>query len=116
MADDHQRVYAHFATTVMPRLVRPKCPSEWIDQSYMLQLAHGFPPLMAIMLAIAAADLGREELAMERYLFSLRGLQEALADATDAGNEDGFLATTIFLCVFEVSGTLPLVPYFKQNC
>lgn len=69
----------------------------------MLQLAHVFSPLMAIMLAIAAADLGREELAMDRYLFSLRGLQEALADATDAGNEDGFLATTIFLCVFEVS-------------
>ncbi|OOQ84504.1 hypothetical protein PEBR_29788 [Penicillium brasilianum] len=53
------------------------------------------------MLAIAAADLGREELAMDRYLSSLRGLQEALAEVTDAGNEDGFLATTIFLCVFE---------------
>jgi hypothetical protein len=58
---------------------------------------------MAIMLAIAAVDLSREALAMDRYLCSLRGLQEGLADATDAGNEDGFLATTILLCVFEVS-------------
>jgi hypothetical protein len=73
----------------------------------MLQLSHVFQPLMAIMLAIAAADLGREELAMDRYLSSLRGLQEALAEVTDAGNEDGFLATTIFLCVFEVSNRHP---------
>lgn len=69
----------------------------------MLQLPHVFPPLMAIMLAIAALDLGREALAIDRYLDSLRSLQENLAEATDAHNEDGILATTIFLCVFEVS-------------
>jgi hypothetical protein len=69
----------------------------------MLDLAHDFPPLKAIMLAIAAVDLGREALAMDRYLYSLHSLQEHLAGATDAGNEDGILATTILLCVFEVS-------------
>jgi hypothetical protein len=69
----------------------------------MLQLPHVFPPLMAIMLAIGALDLGREALAMDRYLDSLHSLQERIADATDAGNEDGILATTILLCVFEVS-------------
>ncbi|GLI77290.1 hypothetical protein PoHVEF18_005578 [Penicillium ochrochloron] len=53
------------------------------------------------MLAIAALDLGREALAMDRYLDSLHSLQERIADATDAGNEDGILATTILLCVFE---------------
>lgn len=58
---------------------------------------------MAIMVAIAAADLGRGELAMDRYLCSLRSLQVRLADAPNVGNEDGLLATTISLCVFEVS-------------
>lgn len=72
----------------------------------MLHLARVFPPLMAIMLAIAAHDLGREALAMDRYLHSLHSLQEHLADATDASNEDGILATTILLCVFEVSNYL----------
>jgi hypothetical protein len=86
----------------MPRLIRPNCPAEYIDHSYMLHLATGFPPLMAIMVAIAAADLGRRELAMDRYLCSLRTLQDNLADAPGAGNEDGILATTISLCVFEV--------------
>ena len=101
--DEYHWLYAHFATTVLPRLTRPTCPAEYVDHSYMLHLAHGFPPLMTIMVAIAAADLGRRELAMDRYLCSLRTLQHSLADAADAGNEDGLLATTIFLCVFEVS-------------
>jgi hypothetical protein len=87
----------------MPRLIRPKCPAEYVDHSYMLHLAHGFQPLMTIMVAIAAADLGRVELAMDRYLCSLRNLQDRLAAAPNAGNEDGLLATTISLCVFEVS-------------
>lgn len=72
---------------------------------------------MAVMVAIAAADLGRGELAMDRYLCSLRSLQDRLADAPDAGNEDGLLATTISLCLFEVSPRpfVPSVPDLRQS-
>ena len=58
---------------------------------------------MAIMIAIAAVDTGQDALAMDRYLYSLRTLQDRIAVAADAGNEDAFLATTVCLCVFEVS-------------
>jgi hypothetical protein len=58
---------------------------------------------MAIMIAIAALDLGDDALAMQHYLDSLRSLQGCIIDAPGTGNEDGLLATTICLCVFEVS-------------
>lgn len=87
----------------MPRLVRQDCLAECRNQSYLLQLAAEFPPLMAVLMAIAAVDLGKDDLAMERYLYSLRSLQDRMTVIPDAGNEDGLLATTICLCVFEVS-------------
>ncbi|BCS23598.1 uncharacterized protein APUU_40042A [Aspergillus puulaauensis] len=85
----------------MPRLVRPNCPSVYSDQSYMVRLAREFPPLMAIITAIAALDIGNDSLAMQHYLRSLRSLQARIIAASGTGNEDGLLATTICLCVFE---------------
>lgn len=69
------------------------------------------------MLAIVALDLGRGALAMDRYLSSLYSLQEYLANATDTGNKDGILATTILLYVFEVSNyRFPrMLTYVKLN-
>lgn len=96
-------LYTHFTTAVMPRLVRPNCPSVYSDQSYMVRLAREFPPLMAIITAIAALDIGNDYLAMQHYLRSLRSLQARIIAASGTGNEDGLLATTICLCVFEVS-------------
>lgn len=91
----------------MPRLVRPNCPSVYSDQSHILRLAQEFSPLMAIMIAIAALDIGNDTLAMQHYLHSLRSLQGCIIGAPGTGNEDGLLATTICLCVFEVSFLLP---------
>lgn len=71
----------------------------------MLYLAQEFPPLMAVMVAIAALDLDTAchyQAAMESYLFSLRCLQDCMRDSLDGKNADGLLATTICLCVFEV--------------
>ncbi|KZN87939.1 hypothetical protein EN45_065020 [Penicillium chrysogenum] len=101
LSNDDKALYTHFATTVMPRLVRPNCPSVYSDQSHILRLAQEFSPLMAIMIAIAALDLGDDVLAMQHYLDSLRSLQDCIIDAPGTGNEDGLLATTICLCVFE---------------
>ncbi|KAJ5951312.1 uncharacterized protein N7479_009725 [Penicillium vulpinum] len=98
---EDKALYTHFATTVMPRLVRPSCPSVYSDQSHILRLAREFSPLMAIMIAIAAVDLGNDTLAMQHYLHSLRSLQGYIIGAPGTGNEDGLLATTICLCVFE---------------
>lgn len=102
---ENEALYTHFATAVMPRLVRPNCPSVYSDQSHMFQLSQQFPPLMEIMIAIAALDIGNDELAIQHYLHSLRGLQGRIIGASDTGNDDGLLATTICLCVFEVSTT-----------
>ena len=102
---DDKTLYTHFATTVMPRLVRPNCPSVYSDQSHILRLAQDFSPLMAIMIAIAAVDLGNDILATQHYLRSLRSLQACIIGAT--GKEDGLLATTICFCVFEVRFLLP---------
>ena len=99
----------------MPRLIRENCRTECCEQSHLLRLAEKFSPLMAVLIAIAAVDLGNAEVAMDRYLYSLRSLQDRIADAPDAGNEDGLLATTICLCVFEVSwfcGTFQVI----RNC
>ncbi|CAG8089353.1 unnamed protein product [Penicillium salamii] len=98
---ENEALYTHFATAVMPRLVRPNCPSVYSDQSHMFQLSQQFPPLMEIMIAIAALDIGNDELAIQHYLHSLRGLQGRIIGASDTGNDDGLLATTICLCVFE---------------
>lgn len=71
----------------------------------MILLALDFPPLMAVMIAIAALDRGtshHDQVAIESYLFSLRDLQDRMRHASDAGNPDGLLATTICMCVFEV--------------
>lgn len=71
----------------------------------MLQLALKFPPLMGVMIAISALDWGttyHNKLAMESYLFALRNLQDRMVLSPDAGDEDGLLATAIYLCVFEV--------------
>jgi hypothetical protein len=106
LSNDDKALYTHFATTVMPRLVRPNCPSVYSDQSHILRLAQEFSPLMAIMIAIAALDLGDDVLAMQHYLDSLRSLQDCIIDAPGTGNEDGLLATTICLCVFEVRSFL----------
>lgn len=100
---ENEALYTHFTTAVMPRLVRPNCPSVYSDQSYMVRLAREFPPLMAIIIAIAALDIGNDALAMQHYLCSLRSLQGRIIAASGTGNEDGLLATTICLCVFEVS-------------
>ncbi|KAJ5833377.1 hypothetical protein N7474_001688, partial [Penicillium riverlandense] len=99
--DEHESLRDHFVTSVMPRLVRQNCVPECCDQSYLLRLAQEFPPLMAVLLAMAAADLGKDAVATARYLYTLRSLQDRMADAPDAGNEDGLLATAIFLCLFE---------------
>lgn len=69
----------------------------------MVRLAQEFSPLMAIISAIAALDIGNDALAMQHYLRSLRSLQGRLIGASGTWNEDGLLATTICLCVFEVS-------------
>ncbi|RMJ29097.1 hypothetical protein PHISP_00040 [Aspergillus sp. HF37] len=103
--DDHVDLYQHFAACIIPRLVRQNCLSEYVEQTHMLRLALGFPPLMAIMIAIAALDLGtpaHNQVAMEGYLYSLRSLQDRMNHDSNAGSEDGLLATTICLCVFEV--------------
>lgn len=76
----------------------------------MLQLALEFPPLMGIMVAIAALDLGTPDytcFAARNYIFSLQSLRNQLTVTQDAGNEDSLLATTILLCVFEVCPTPP---------
>ncbi|CAG8899764.1 unnamed protein product [Penicillium egyptiacum] len=101
LSNEDKALYTHFATTVMPQLVRPNCPSMYSDQSHILRLAQEFSPLMAIMIAIAALDLGNDALAMQHYLHSLRSLQGCIIGAPGTGNEDGLLATTICLCVFE---------------
>ncbi|KAE8136432.1 hypothetical protein BDV38DRAFT_272031 [Aspergillus pseudotamarii] len=99
--DDHIDMYTHFATVVLPSMVRPNCAAEYNDQSYMLQLALDFPPLMAIMIGITAVHLQNEKLALESYLFSLHGLRSRMAHCVDAANEDAILASTILLCVME---------------
>lgn len=104
--DEHRALINHFTTAVMPRLVRQNCQAECRNQSYLLQLASEFPPLLAVLTAIAAVDLRKDDAAMEHYLYSLRSLQDRMTEAPDAGNEDGLLATTICLCVFEVSWPL----------
>jgi hypothetical protein len=69
----------------------------------MLRLGLEFPPLMGIMVAIAAVDrANHHQLAMRSYIFAIRELRASIADANDAKNEDGLLATTICLCVYEV--------------
>lgn len=85
--------------------MRQNCLPDYSNQSHLLQLALEFPPLMGVMIAIAAMDLGTphyDQLAMESYLFSLRSLQDRLALSQDAGSEDGLLGTAVCLCVFEV--------------
>jgi hypothetical protein len=62
---------------------------------------------MAIMIAIAAVDLGNDILATQHYLRSLRSLQACIIGALDTEKEDGLLATTICICVFEVRFLLP---------
>lgn len=103
--DDHVDLYQHFAACIIPRLVRQNCLPEYVEQTHMRRLALSFPPLMAIMIAIAALDLdtpANNQVAMEGYLYALRSLQDRMNHDSNAGNEDGLLATTICLCVFEV--------------
>jgi hypothetical protein len=58
---------------------------------------------MGIMVAIAAVDrANHHQLAMRSYIFAIRELRASITDANDAKNEDGLLATTICLCVYEV--------------
>ncbi|GIJ92669.1 hypothetical protein Asppvi_001947 [Aspergillus pseudoviridinutans] len=78
------------------------CLTQYTDQSYMLRLGLEFPPLMGIMVAIAAMDrANHHQLAMLSYIFAIQELRASIADANDARNEDGLLATTICLCVYE---------------
>lgn len=100
-------MYTHFATVVLPGMVRQDCAAEYNDQTYMLQLALEFPPLMAIMIGIAAVYVQDEKLALESYLFSLHGLRSRMAHCADAANEDAILASTILLCVMEAIGFSP---------
>ncbi|KAF7627730.1 hypothetical protein COH20_008886 [Aspergillus flavus] len=99
--EEHIDMYTHFATVVLPGMVRQNCATEYNDQTYMLHLALEFPPLMAIMIGIAAVYREDETLALESYLFSLHGLRSRMAHAVDAANEDAILASTILLCVME---------------
>ncbi|OGM50925.1 hypothetical protein ABOM_000715 [Aspergillus bombycis] len=96
--EQHIEMYTHFATVVLPCMVRQNCAAEYNDQTYMLQLALDFPPLMAIMIGIAAVYLEDEQLALESYLFSLHGLRSRMAHCADAAREDTILASTILLC------------------
>lgn len=103
---DHVTLFSHFANSIMPRIVRQDCRPEYSNQEYMLRLAHVSPPLMAVIIAIAAFDMKTrhyERLAMESYRLSLHNLRVRIGRAPNAGNDDALLATTIFLCVFEVS-------------
>lgn len=102
----HFDLYRHFATAVTPRLVRQNCLSKYADQSYILQLALEFPPLMNAMVAIAALDKATDDyhnrLAVESYVLSISSLRSRIARAQGVTDQDGLLATTICLCVFEV--------------
>ncbi|KAE8382659.1 hypothetical protein BDV26DRAFT_288223 [Aspergillus bertholletiae] len=91
-------MYTYFVTAVLPGMVRQNCAAEYNDQTYMLQLARNFPPLMAIMIGIAAVHLDDERLALESYLFSLHGLRSHMAHCADAAKEDAILASTILFC------------------
>ncbi|EGU84579.1 hypothetical protein FOXB_04896 [Fusarium oxysporum f. sp. conglutinans Fo5176] len=84
--------------------IRRECRPEYFSHEYMLRLAYVCPPLMAVIIAVAAFDKETpryDRLTMESYQFSLHNLRARIARAANAGNDDALIATTVFLCMFE---------------
>ncbi|PCD28580.1 hypothetical protein AU210_011139 [Fusarium oxysporum f. sp. radicis-cucumerinum] len=101
---DYVALLSHFVDSICPRIVRRECRPEYFNHEYILRLAYVCPPLMAVIIAVAAFDKETpryDRLAMESYQFSLHNLRTRIARAANAGNDDALLATTVFLCVFE---------------
>ncbi|EAS28826.3 uncharacterized protein CIMG_07572 [Coccidioides immitis RS] len=104
--EEHFNLYCYFANSLLPTLVRQCSLPKYSDQTYILNLAVQFPPLMGAMIAVAAVRLPRHDesylhLGLKCYHFSIQNLREGLASDKYKGNEDYLLATTILLCIWE---------------
>ncbi|KKK13211.1 hypothetical protein ARAM_000566, partial [Aspergillus rambellii] len=104
--EEHSQLYRYFAHSVNPCLVRRTSLSRYSENSYILRLALAHPPLMAVLIAVAAISTPsqsprRISLAVESYLFAIGTVKTGILEGKYAGNEDWLLATTTFLCIFE---------------
>jgi len=80
------------------------------DQSYLISMSLCSSPLMDALLACAALTFRPyskvwQSFAIERYNRSVHDICLGIDDGSFTGEEDCLLATTMWLCVFEVSET-----------
>jgi len=111
-SDEQQSIFTHFASTLLPSLVHRDARPEYHDQFYMLRMGLVSPILMNTMVACAAMHLSMSSeyyrpVALRNYVAALRSMREEIHSGKLAGTEDHLLATTSFLCIFEVCHTHP---------
>lgn len=80
---------------------------EPMDQSYLVSMSLHFPPLMNALLACSALTLRSgtkdwQSFAIKNYIRALHEIRLRIADGSFTGAEDCFLATIMWLCIFEV--------------
>lgn len=107
-SDTDHSLLLKFNKEFMPCLLRPHAHPQFLDNSYLINLALQVPWLMDSLLAFASSYFARKHatlgiMVMRYYAGAVRGLREVISTTkqTDLVG-DALLASTIFLGLFEV--------------
>ncbi|CAK97023.1 uncharacterized protein An11g08910 [Aspergillus niger] len=106
--NEHLRIYRYFAHSIAPKLVRQTSLSRYSQDLHIARLALAHPPLMGVFIAIAGMEMSLQSsnlhsLALQSYLFAITSIKTGLMEGRHTGTEDWLLATTTFLCLFELN-------------
>ena len=112
--EEHLRLYRYFAHSIAPKLVRQTSLSKYAEALSFLRLALVHAPLMGVLVAIAGTMIlphspDHQALALQSYLFAITSVKTGIREGHYAGTEDWLLATTTYLCIFEVLFLPPLL-------
>lgn len=107
-SDTDQSLLLKFNKEFMPRLLRPHAHPQFLDNSYLINLALQFPWFMDSLLAFASSYFARKHgtlgiMVMQYYNGAVRGLRQVINTTKPTHlARDALLASTIFLGLFEV--------------
>lgn len=110
---DNEFLFNHFASKLLPTLIRKEAHGSSAILEYMLSMALRSETLMAAMQACSAMDMARScaisaslDIALDHYVRAVEGLQKLISSNEYTSRQDELLATISCLLIFEVRSSL----------
>jgi len=106
---DKKFLFDHFASNLLPTLIRKDAHGSSAVLGYMLSMALPSETLISAMQACSAMDLARSyaispslDIALDYYVRAVEGLQKLIGSTEYSSRRDELLATISCLLIFEV--------------